>query len=111
MQAQPAIGGETMPGDAANGSTPTAGASDDKVRVFISYAHRDREIAQTLYEELSDIDRNRVECFFDQRTVQSGAEWMGHLKRELRRSDWLVCVYTGEQSEFCGFEIGYFSES
>jgi len=100
-----------MPSDVANEASPMAPALDDKIHVFISYAHRDREIAQALYEELSDIDRNRVECFFDQRTIQSGAEWMTILKRELRRSDWLVCVYTGEQSEFCGFEVGYFADS
>jgi len=84
---------------------------DDKIHVFISYAHGDREIAQALYEELTEIDRNRVQCFFDQRTIQSGAQWKAVLQMELRRADWLICVYTGDQSEFCGFEVGYFAEA
>lgn len=85
--------------------------TDERIRVFISYASADREIAQVLYEELTEIDRNRIECFFDVRTIESGAEWKQILKRELRRAEWLICIYTGEQSEFCGFEVGYFSEA
>ncbi|MGJ7509693.1 toll/interleukin-1 receptor domain-containing protein [Variovorax sp. GT1P44] len=90
---------------------PDGPSDDDKIRVFISYASADREIAQVLYDELTEIDRNRVECFFDVRTIESGAEWKQILKRELRRAEWLICIYTGEQSEFCGFEVGYFADA
>jgi hypothetical protein len=33
------------------------------------------------------------------------------LEKALRRADWLICVFTGEQSEFCGFEVGIFVET
>jgi hypothetical protein len=88
-----------------------ASASDAKVNVFISYASPDREIAKTLYEELCEVDRNRVSCFMDTRTLEAGEEWLKQLKDALRKADWLVCIYTGEQSEFCGFEVGIFAET
>jgi hypothetical protein len=100
-----------MTNDVAREQTALTVVPDGKIHVFISYAHGDREIAQALYEELTEIDRNRVQCFFDQRTIQSGAGWKAILQMELRRADWLICVYTGDQSEFCGFEVGYFAEA
>jgi hypothetical protein len=81
------------------------------VRFFISYANSDHEIAEALYDELVKIDRNRVKCFLDTQSIDSGVGWEDELNRELKRADWLVCVYTGEQSEFCGYEIGVFAEA
>jgi len=91
-------------------SSPDTG-EDDSVNVFISYASADREIATVLYEELTEIDRKRVVCFLDTKTIESGEDWQDDLERALRRADWLICVYTGEQSEYCGYEVGVFVES
>jgi TIR domain len=91
-------------------SADIAGQSD-KVNVFISYASVDRDIANALYEELTEIDRNRVVCFLDTKAIESGHSWQDDLEQALRCADWLVCVYTGEQSEYCGYEVGVFVEA
>ena len=80
-----------------------------KVSVFISHASADTNIATALFEELTDINRERVECFLDTRTIASGKNWTHLLNEALTTADWLVCIYTGEQSEFCGFEVGVFT--
>src|SRR3954468_2786298 len=81
-----------------------------KVNVFVSYARNDHQIAKALHEELIDINRDRVECFLDTETIESGEGWEKKLEWALARADWLVCIYTGEQSEFCGYEIGVFTK-
>jgi hypothetical protein len=82
----------------------------DRVNIFISYASADAGIAAALFEELSEIDHNRVVCFLDTETIGSGRDWKKRLDSFLQSADWLVCVYTGEQSEFCGYEIGVFEQ-
>ena len=80
------------------------------VNFFISYASADNVIAAALYEELKEIDKKRVHCFLDTQSIDSGVDWDEKLNQELKSADWLICVYTGEQSEFCGYEIGVFAE-
>lgn len=82
----------------------------DEVRVFISYANADSGIANALYEELIKIDKNRVRCFLDTKTIGSGKNWKKQLDDFLAIADWLICIYTGEHSEFCGYEIGVFEK-
>ncbi|MFC7738251.1 TIR domain-containing protein [Roseomonas sp. GCM10028921] len=96
---------EQRPGPAATRSPASAGT----VRVFISYAHTDRVVAAALREALAEVDRDRVECFLDYESIQSGEGWRERLEAALAAADWLVCVYTGEQSEFCGYEVGVFT--
>ena len=78
------------------------------VYVFISYAHNDAIIAQALYEELIDVNSTRVNCFLDTKIIQSGRNFEDELTIALKQADWLVCIYTGEPSEYCGYEIGIF---
>jgi len=80
------------------------------VNVFISYASNDRVIAETLEEELSKVNKDRVKCFLDTKSIASGLDFEGEITKALGNADWLVCVYTGEQSEFCGYEIGVFRQ-
>lgn len=87
----------------------TASRPSNKVNVFISYANSDHLVAKALYEELIDINRDRINCFLDTKTIESGEGWEQKLESALGQADWLVCVYTGEQSEFCGYEIGVFT--
>jgi hypothetical protein len=88
-----------------------AEAQEGEVRFFISYASSDYGIASALYEELREIDKKRVHCFLDTQSIDSGVGWEEQLTHELKQADWLICVYTGEQSEFCGYEIGVFAEA
>ena len=92
------------PGSPGNDTLDT-----NTIRVFTSHSSNDSDIAKALYEELTDINRDRVQCFLDTQTIASGKDWTESLNKALTSADWLVCIYTGEQSEFCGFEIGVFT--
>ncbi len=83
--------------------------SDEKVNVFISYARRDRAIAQILHDQLIELNRDRITCFLDILTIESGEGWEKKLQDALLSADWLLCIYTGEQSEYCGYEVGVFT--
>jgi hypothetical protein len=80
-----------------------------KVNVFISYAKADHAIADALREEIIDLNRDRIDCFLDSKTIESGEGWEKRLESALQAADWLVCIYTGVQSEFCGYEVGVFT--
>ncbi|HZC36430.1 MAG TPA: toll/interleukin-1 receptor domain-containing protein, partial [Chthoniobacterales bacterium] len=80
-----------------------------KVHVFISYARDDHVIAKTLHDVLTDVNPDRVNCFLDTDNIGIGHEWQPELLKALQCADWLICIYTGEQSEYCGYEIGIFS--
>ena len=84
-------------------------ATAKKVRIFISYDKADSVIATALYEEISEINRHRIECFLDSEVIESGEGWKADLDKALVSADWLVCVYTGEESNYCGYEVGVFT--
>ncbi|MEJ1963780.1 MAG: toll/interleukin-1 receptor domain-containing protein [Gammaproteobacteria bacterium] len=81
------------------------------VNVFISYASADLVIAKALYNALREVDPNRVICFLDTQSIDAGVNFQAALDDALEKADWLVCIYTGEQSDYCGYEIGVFSKS
>src|SRR5215813_4209372 len=80
-----------------------------RVTIFISYAHNDHIIAEALRQVLADINRTRIECFLDTESIRSGEGWEEKLEKALSDAAWLVCVYTGEQSDYCGYEVGVFT--
>lgn len=79
------------------------------VNAFISYARSDAIIADTIDRELGFLAGSRLECFLDTKSIEPGVKWQPLLVDALKKADWLLCVFTGEQSEYCGFEIGIFS--
>jgi TIR domain len=81
----------------------------DKVHVFISYRRADQVIATAIYEEIIEINRSRLECFLDIKAIEAGEDFRKEIDIALEAADWLICIYTGEQSEYCGFEVGVFS--
>jgi TIR domain len=102
-------GGPRRAGSVTTPSTALSTPHSRKVRVFISHAKADHVIAEALREEIVDLNRDRVECFLDTKTIESGEGWERKLESALLNADWLVCIYTGEQSEFCGYEVGVFT--
>ncbi|MBV9490481.1 MAG: toll/interleukin-1 receptor domain-containing protein [Verrucomicrobia bacterium] len=84
---------------------------NETVSVFISYHHSDGIIAAAIRKALKEINRTRVKCFLDTKEIKSGRPWEDDLTRALKAADWLICIYTGEQSDYCGYEVGVFSES
>jgi hypothetical protein len=59
--------------------------------------------------EIIDINRDRVEDLLDNQRSNLSEGWANKLRKALQASDWLVCVYTGGQSEFSSYEIGLFA--
>jgi TIR domain len=90
-------------------NTPVkAAAATGPVRVFISYAHEDVAIAEVVRTEIKSIDR-RVECFLDLEEIEPGVRFEEKLIKALGAADWLMGLYTGKQSQYCGFEVGVFT--
>lgn len=89
----------------------TAIRDEHDVVVFISYHRNDKIIAEALEEALTQVNHDRVKCFLDTKTLDSGKQYEQTINDWLRKADWLICVFTGEQSEYCGYEIGVFREA
>ena len=62
-------------------------------RVFISYAHRYREWASALHDNLelcAEGAPRSLGVFLDERDLESGSSWVGQLEARLDRADHLV---------------------
>lgn len=82
---------------------------------FISYHHSDELIGDTLYDQLMFLaekgkGRPKLTCFLDVRDIRPGEPWQPVIDKALQDMDWLIVVFTGEQSVYCGYEIGIFSQ-
>jgi hypothetical protein len=82
---------------------------------FVSYAHSDHFIADAIDRELTRLaekghgGRDALSCFFDTRSIKPGTRWEPVITAGLAKADWLIVIFTGEQSAYCGVEIGKFS--
>jgi hypothetical protein len=92
-------------------SEATSRVTASPVHVFISYARDDCGVAHALYEELIEVNPARVNCFLDTKKIESGRDFEDDLISASDQADWLICIYTGEQSEYCGYEIGVFKKT
>jgi hypothetical protein len=87
---------------------------DEKTNVFISYAHEDTIIANAIKDQLTSLARNgrgasSLNCFLDTESIQPGVKYEPVIRAALEEADWLIVVFTGYQSVYCGFEIGIYS--
>lgn len=85
------------------------------LRVFISYASEDLDIAlaigNTLQAALGDVF---AEINIDKWFLQAGSEFQQQIKKKLDRTDVLIVVYTGAEKEshsYTGWEVGYFEKA
>lgn len=81
---------------------------------FISYHHEDSVIGEALHDQLSFLaaageGRRALSVFLDSRDIGGGTPWQPEIDKNLAEKDWLVVVYTGQQSVYCGYEIGTFT--
>jgi hypothetical protein len=81
---------------------------------FISYAHQDTIIANEIRRQLTflaqqGMGRRSLECFLDTESIQPGQRYEPVIRSALEETDWLVVVFTGDQSVYCGYEIGMYS--
>lgn len=82
---------------------------------FISYHHEDRVIARILKAELNRLaargkGRSFLSTFLDIEDIPSGKSWKTLIDDNLSSKDWLIVLFTGEQSPYCGYEAGTFSQ-
>jgi hypothetical protein len=86
----------------------------DKTNVFISYAHQDTIIARAIRDQLMLLAKSgegspALNCFLDTESIEPGRKYEPIIKEALAETDWLLVVFTGDQSVYCGFEIGMYS--
>lgn len=75
---------------------------DRPVRVFVSYAHKDRRYLEQFRTHTADLRRNGVEIFDDQ-AIMPGERWEPALTAKLDTADIVVFLVTAElvNSDFC----------
>jgi hypothetical protein len=87
-----------------------------KSYIFLSYHHDDNIIASAIQEALGHLaekgrGRDSLSCFLDTHpdSISEGLRWEPIITAAVETTDWLVAIYTGDQSAYCGFETGTFS--
>ena len=73
------------------------------IRVFISYAHANRDVVERLLDYLGVLKNDeRIEVFEDRQLI-GGEEWDPRLKQELARADLIILVVTAKflSSAYC----------
>ena len=82
--------------------------------VFISYASEDHDIAQAVYQSLQALGEtifDRIKIFLDSKSIEGGDEFRTDIKEGLKKSDFLVVLYTGvfkRSHGYTGWEVGFF---
>ena len=87
---------------------------NEKVHVFISYAHEDTIIAKAIKNQLTLLAQGgkgapSLDCFLDTESIQPAVKYEPVIRAALEQADWLIVVFTGDQSVYCGYEIGMYS--
>jgi TIR domain len=87
---------------------------ENKTNVFISYSHEDTIIANAIKDQLTLLAQNgrggpSLNCFLDTESIPPGSQYEPVIRAALEKADWLIVVFTGFQSVYCGYEIGMYS--
>lgn len=82
---------------------------------YISYHHDDQVIGEVIFQQLKNLAQKgqgapSLDCFLDVRDIAPGVPWQPVIDEALTEMDWLIVVFTGEQSVYCGYEIGTFKQ-
>lgn len=86
----------------------------ETTHAFISYAHEDTIIAEEIERQITALaekgrGKDKLKCFLDTKSIPPGQLYQPIIKSALEQADWLIVVFTGYQSVYCGFEIGIYS--
>jgi formylglycine-generating enzyme required for sulfatase activity len=81
-----------------------AGASDVKLKVFISYSRKDAEFAEEL---LAGLELAGFEPYLDKHDIAAGEDWEARLGRLIEAADTVVFVISPDAvaSERCAWEV------
>src|ERR1035438_484279 len=82
------------------------------LRIFISYASEDLNIAHAIARALGDaLPEGFAEVCFDKWFLEAGIEFKRQIESKLEKTDFLIIVYTGvdkKSHSYTGWEVGYF---
>lgn len=86
----------------------------DTTHVFISYANQDTIVAHAIRDQLTLLAQHgegapSLKCFLDTESIEPGQKFEPVIKAALEDADWLIVVFTGDQSVYSGYEIGMYS--
>jgi hypothetical protein len=86
----------------------------DTTHAFISYAHQDAIVANELQKQLTFLaekgnGKPYLSCFLDTKSIPKGQRYEPIIRSGLEQADWLIVIFTGDQSVYCGYEIGLYS--
>lgn len=82
--------------------------------VFISYASEDHDVANAVYQSVQALGEtiyDRIRIFFDLKSIDAGDEIRKDIRSGLKKSDFLVVLYTGRLKRshgYTGWEVGFF---
>jgi hypothetical protein len=84
------------------------------IRVFLSYASEDVEIARAFYESLVALKGkcgDNIRTVWDEMTFEIGSELRNDIEEQLFLSDYLFIIYTGvlkKSHSYTGAELGFY---
>jgi hypothetical protein len=80
---------------------------DTDIRIFLSYAHQDRQTVELLHEKLSIAHHN---VWFDEE-LRGGQQWWDEILARIAGSDLVIFVASPDsfRSRACGLEVAYAS--
>jgi hypothetical protein len=93
---------------------PTRASQPDRqvLRIFISYASQDRDIAIAVGEALKGaLHDDFAEINLDKWFMEAGIEFAAQIRKKLEQTDIFIVIFTGTEKEshsFTGMEVGYF---
>ena len=74
--------------------------TDQKARVFLSYAHIDLGYAKKIYD---DLKRYGLEIWFDKESLLPGQDWEKEIKKAIRESDFFIALLSDKCLSKRGF--------
>lgn len=82
---------------------------NEKPVVFISHSSKDEELASVLKQQIEAGFENRLEVFVARYSIESSAEWLPEITRNLDAAKALVVIISpsSQESRWVGIEIGY----
>lgn len=74
-----------------------------KLKVFLSYSHKDEKFKEELDEHLSSLKRGNVIEVWNDRKIISGTEWKDDIFDNLKEADLIICLLSSSflASDFC----------
>ena len=74
-----------------------------RIRVFISYAHANRDVVELLFDHLGWLQNDERVEIFDDRKLTAGEDWDERLKQELAQAELVLFVVSAKflRSAYC----------